>query len=185
MRRLLLLGLVALIAGCGSGSDLYPLRVGAKWDYQVRTALARSVSAFKVTGRAPIAGEYGYVIESDMGKSILVWKSGQLLASRLGGTRFSPPIPILVEDEIKNGITTKTSIEFGGTKEDGVAILTQASDKLTIEGKESSVIRATVILQTPSREVRTISTYAPGKGLIQQQQLTDGRFDLSLDRLDQ
>lgn len=180
-----MIGLLLLALGCGGGSNLYPLQVGAKWDYQVRTALARSVSTFQVTGRAPISGEYGYVIESEMGKSILVWKEGRLLASRLGGTRFSPPIPILAEGDIKNGIRTKTAVEFGGLKEQGVAVLTQSNDKLTIEGKEANVVRATVIFQTPSREVRTISTYAPGKGLIQQQQLTDGRFDLSLDRLDQ
>jgi hypothetical protein len=153
-------------------------------DYAIRTGLSKSVETVRVTSRVPIAGDYGFALTSTFGPSNLLWKGNTLLASNLGGTRFSPPIPILINGDPSATRRTKTRATWGGLSEPADIILTQSKETVRIGNTDVDGIRVTLTLQTPTREVQTISVYAPGKGLVHQQQLTNGRFDLSLDRLD-
>lgn len=179
--RPLCLALAVLAAGCGRTPNLWPLSMGWKNDYRIRNGLATYVEEIKVARRVPVAGEYGYEVVSILGASRLAWKGNELLASALPNTRFSPPIPILVANEKDATRRKKTTVEVAGKRTDAEAVLTQAEDELTLGGEPRKVIRATLTLHMPNRDIQTTSYYLAGVGLVRQQQLSNSEFQVGVD----
>lgn len=187
-RRWVLLGLV-LIAGCGADDRLMPLRVGNEWTYNVKTGLPETVAGMKVTREVPVAGIVGYELDGPMGISRMTWSGERLVASVLGNSRFSPPIPLLNSMEERHTETWKGRMYSHGKTYEVQATLSQEPTPLTREGRKYQATKTVLLLRLPDRELEIQTWYAPGYGILNQVQRTRtgsenvGRFDVELDYL--
>ena len=118
-----------------------------------------------------------------MGTSHLMWDGEALLASRLGATRFNPPIPILISGAKEVTQQTATSVEYLGRKVLARTVLTQSEEKIVLNGESLTTIRAVLSVQMPSDDISLVSHYVLGFGLVRQRQETNGKFDVSLELL--
>jgi len=187
-RRWALIGLV-LLAGCGADDRLMPLRVGNEWSYDVKTGLPESVASLKVTREVPVAGIVGCELDGPMGISRMAWKGETLIASVLGNSRFSPPIPLLNSIEERHTEKWSGRMYSHGKTYDAQATLSQEPTPLTREGRKYQATKTVLLLRLPDRELEIQTWYAPGYGILNQVQRTRtgsesvGRFDVELDYL--
>ena len=178
---------IALVSsGCRRSDELFPLKIGNEWSYNVRTGLAQFVEPVKVSRSLSVAGAEGYELAGPMGSLRLGWKDKVLYATSLPNLRIaqdSPALPILVEARQKTERQWQGKIEFLGRFQSGSATLEQAPEQLKIAGKSYDTVRAKLLLKLPERSIELITWYARGIGPIRQEQRTNGTWDVGLDYL--
>ena len=178
-RSIFLLSL--LLLGCGSPPRLVPLAVGAHWDYRFRWGLERETGRIEVVREVPVGGGTGWELRSPMGVSRLGYQGDRLVASQLGGAFLTPPLPI--------GIPVGTRAVWHGRvtslrgETPGSAKVEAAPAKLLVSGQKRTLDRTVVTLRVGGKIVELVTHYAPGEGIVQQEQRTDDRLDLALDRI--
>src|SRR5579862_7007171 len=93
--------LAAVVSGCHEGSELMPTDVGHAWTYLVKAprSFDTYVTKIKVGRRISVAKVTGVELDSDLGASRLAWTGDELVAERLIGTQFSPPLPLVFTSE--------------------------------------------------------------------------------------
>lgn len=172
-----------LLAGCGGGQGLFPTQVGSHHEYVIKNGMAVYVEAIRATKEVAVAGSRGVELGGPMGISRVAWKDGTLYASLLGGTRFVPPIPILVAAAPDKAITTKTMAETEGVQRQARVTLVHSKEKIKIGTRDVETVRTLLTLNTDANVITVETHYADGSGMVRQQQHVDGQFDLSLDLL--
>lgn len=177
--RGLVLALPLVLVGCASSPDIMPLRVGATWTYRVHADFPIYAEAVKVVRRTAVSGHEGFVLEGPLGESTMSWQGKRLVAERLGAVRFDPPIPLLV----LNGSGAVWQGKMSGLTgvESAAANLGQASETITLNGKSYKTTRTTLTLSSQAHAIELTTWFAPGSGIVRQEQLTDGRQNLSLE----
>ena len=170
------LGVLA-VAGCGGGPTAWwPLPGQGTYSYSLERGASTVVADWKVTGRAPVGRAAGYIVSSPVGSSVLAWDGGRLVASQLAGTRFSPPIPILVEGEE----TWRGSLVTAGNAQNASAQITgkQGEDRHPVFGVRTLEVVAKI--QTKGKVLVVESVFADRIGLVSQSQRTNDVLDYRL-----
>lgn len=183
MKRVLLLVLVGvLLAGCDPTGGFFPLDIGSTTTYRVR-GFRKDTTIVRVKRVISVAGARGYELQGPNGTSRVAWKNGTLWADQLAGARLQPPLPLLCPSQTSEDLTWEGTLGFLETNERATAKLTQVVGTELYSGRKVKVIKTTLTLDTPKRQIELQSEYAAGIGLIKQQQRTNGQFDLELTRL--
>ncbi len=188
MRRVAPLLVLVALTGCGKSDQLFPLRIGNEWTYNVKSGLSEFVSKVTVSRNIPVAGVQGFELSSPMGISRLVWKGDILYATVLSGSRFNPPLPMLNASEEKHTFRQAVRMYSGGKTYEAEATVAQETQTHTRDGRKFKATMTTTLLRMKDREVEIKSVYAPGIGLVEQTQRTQAvaggsrkLFDLQMD----
>lgn len=183
---LAILILPTIVVGCASnkGADLFPLEIGKKWSSTVRTEFATKIAEMAITSSAAVGSIDGVQIESSFGKSKVAWEKGTLYASALPNCTFSPPIPLVVGVESEAVRSWKGRVFIAGTTRDASASLEQKPASLPIGGKTYETTRCILKLNAGSDiKIELITCYARGMGPIWQEQRTNDRLDIAMERI--
>ncbi len=174
--------LMLLIPGCrGGGSDLMPLDVGHTWNYIVKAGFDTYVTPIKVSREISVANGNGVELTSTLGTSRLAWSHDGLLAERLAGTQFAPPLPLVFSTEETHERPWKGRVVFVDRASPATASQSQkGDDDLTFGGKKIHCIRSTVRLQTAAHKIELITWFSAGLGIVQQEQRTDDKLLVKL-----
>lgn len=173
--------LTLLLIGCGSPDRLVPLTVGKHWDYRFRWGVQREMGRVEVVRETPLGSGKGWELRGPMGVSRLGYEGANLVADQLGGAFLTPPLPI--------GIPVKTKEVWSGwvTSPEGrkpaKAIVSAASAKLKVGGRTRTLNRTVVTMRVGGHAIELATWYAPGDGIVQQEQRTDENLDLALERV--
>jgi hypothetical protein len=195
-----MLPLIALATGCRGGSDLMPLDVGHSWNYIVKAGFDTYVTPIKVDREVSVANTRGVELASTLGTSRMAWTGDSLVAERLAGTQFVPPIPLLFKAEETSDRPWKGHLQFvdqgfldpkdPADNREGqprLATATQSQkgdDDIPFGGKKIHCMRSTVRLQTAAHSIELITWFSAGLGIVQQEQRTDDKLLVRLTLLD-
>lgn len=187
LNRLLALSGALLVCACGSGgSDWMPLAVGKKWNFKVKAGFETYIDSVAVTRELSVANRKGYELAGPLGVSRLAWVGDSLLAEKLVGTQFIPPLPILFDSDETHERPWKGRVIFVDRSSPATASQSQkADDDLMFAGRKIHCTRSTVRLKTAAREVELITWFSRGLGIVRQEQRTNGTLLVRLDLLDE
>jgi hypothetical protein len=176
--RLTLLLAATGLAGCRGGSDLMPLDVGHSWTYMVTApqSFKTFVVPMKVTRELSVANVRGAEINSTLGVSRLAWIGDGLMAEKLAGTQFIPPLPIVFKAEETHERPWKGRVVFVDRSSPATGTQSQKGDDLDFGGSKIHCIRSTVRLKTAAHSIELITWFSAGLGIVQQEQRTDEKL---------
>ena len=181
MKRVWLLGLV--LAGCGGPSDLMPLEVGSRWSYSVNTTFNEYITDIRVVRQAAVGSVQGYVLSGPMGESQIAWNGKVLVGERFANTRFTPPIPLLVDTNERVRRYWTGTAQGGWGKFEGTATLNQAPGEEQMGGQKIKVIKTELVVLNPKgKSIRLQTTFQPGAGIATQRQWLGGDLLVRLER---
>lgn len=118
-----------------------------------------------------------------MGENRLAWVGSTLVASKLGGVIYEPPITILNPASLSDKISWKGTMTIAGKSILAEAELAQSSSKYTISSVQYAAIRTTLTVETPGKTITTDSVYANGLGLVSQEERLNGKFTAMIEYL--
>jgi hypothetical protein len=173
--------LAALVAAsCGSSDSLMPDRTGLTWTYSVRTGFgAQFVEDVRIMRRLSVTGAEGFELSGPMGAARLAWKKGALWAQDFGNARALPAIPLLRLD--------RQPAEWNGTLETAFGLekaagrLTHSTERLQKGGRKWETVRTELTLERPLGATTLTTWFAPGVGIVRQEQRTRGTLDLRIE----
>lgn len=173
---------LVLLAGCRSADDSYmPMEVGRTWTYQARAEFSTSFEPVSVRRQLSVAGAKGFELAGEHGVSRLAWKDGVLYAERWADATLSPPMPILGPEEDHVVRSWSGTVTYAGKSESGTATIRQAPVKVDVGGKKYSVRQSQIKVDMPSKTLEVVTDFAPGIGIVRQEQRTNLKFNLSLE----
>ena len=170
-----------LLLGCGSPPPLVPFAVGDHWDYRFRTGLERETGRIEVAREVPVAGGVGWELRGPMGVSRLGYAGDRLVADQLGGAFLTPPLPIGLP--LKSRALWRGWVVSPKGRQPAKATIEADESKPEIMGRKRVLNRTVVTLRVDGRKIELATYYAPGDGIIRQDQRTDERLDLALERI--
>lgn len=162
----------AMLAGCESDHPLMPLEVGRSTSYVVKFGFNSRVEPVKIVRKIAVAGTEGYELTGALGVSRVAWKDGVLFADRAVNATFEPSLPLLTEDGKER--TWHGRVVAMGNVNAASARLKQEDSTVDIGGRKVKTTLATLTVQMPKGKIELASWYAPGTGLVQQEQRTNG-----------
>ena len=180
-RSLAIVGSSCLLLGCGASERLIPLAVGKKWNYRFRWPLQREVGRIEVVREVPIDRGTGWELQSPMGVARLGYVGDRLVADQLGGAFLTPPLPI--------GLPTGAQTRWAGWvqgltgRQPAKATIVATEAKLDVGGRRRTLDRTVVSMTVEGRNVELTTWYAPGDGIVQQEQRTKGNLDIGIERI--
>ena len=165
--RTLLLILVACAAGCGGGTTSYmPLAKGNHWVYLVTIDPESTYQDLRVVREASVGSTRGWLLESEMGDCRLGWQGGILLAAELGGTAYSPPVPLFAEDGAKwQGVLATATVSTAAT-----ATMRRTNESLDVAGRKYRTVKCVLDLQSSQGPLQLTTWFFPGMGILRQEQ---------------
>ncbi len=173
--RLAVLGAVALmaLASCGGRSDTawMPMTKSSTWKYEVQNGMQRSVETIKVEARDLVGGQNGWRLEGPGGPSRLAWIDGNMYASQLAGTRFSPPI--LINSDTKDpkfNHEWKGDIMVAHRSMPATATVHLEEDTMTLGGKDVKTQKSVLAMKVGKMEVGIQTWFAKGIGIVRQEE---------------
>lgn len=175
------LALIAVAVGCGP-PDPFPLETGRKWSYSVRGGLSSRVESIRVVGPIAVDGRPGWRLAGSLGVAAMAWTPDALVAEQVPGTRFSPALPILYRSPERAATWRGMITWMNGVAEAGADI---AQEPVTIDigGRKMKVTQVRHRFTMPNGLSELVSWYAPGIGLVRQQQRDGDRLVRSLEWL--
>ena len=184
MLKFFLLSFLASIflAGCSSGNSLMPSDIGTTWTYKVRTGFgAQHVVDATITKRLSVTGTEGFEIAGPLGATRMAWKDNTLWAQNFGNAQALPALPLLRVD--RQPSEWNGTLETSSGREKASARLTHDNEKLESAGRPIPTIRTQLVIKRP-RSTTTLTTwFSEGIGIVRQEQRTEGKFELRLDRV--
>ena len=163
-----------------------PMHVGDSFTYEVNLGMEKRVVTVHVARRIPIADVLGYELQGEMGASRLVWKGGQLLTDAGPYGRLDPPLalinstvkPVRDKDKLRvynwTGVVTTLAEPMNAS-----AKISNSQATVTIGPSEKNTVHSVVEMKIGAKEIRLESWYAPGTGMVKQEQWTGARLNYS------
>ncbi|RYG25165.1 hypothetical protein EON82_08180 [bacterium] len=170
-----------LLLGCGSSDHLVPLSVGKKWDYRFRWGVRQETGKLEVVREVPVANGTGWELRSPMGVSRLGYEGDRLVATQLGDAFLVPPLPIGLP--VGKKTTWQGWITTHAGKKAAKASIAAESDKQKIAGRTRTLNKTVVQLKTESTSTELATWYAPGDGIVLQEQVSNGKVALAVTRV--
>jgi len=169
-----------MIAGCGTSGGLMPDEPGMQWTYDVRTGFgAGHVAEVRVARRLSVAGSEGFELAGALGNAQFAWRDGTLWVDRLSNVRLNPPAPLLRKDRQRAAWTGKLETPFG--TESAKADLAHTEEKIKIAGRTFEAVRSELRLERNLGTTTLLTWFAPGVGIVRQEQRTRGALDFRLE----
>ncbi|MBX3118148.1 MAG: hypothetical protein KF784_03720 [Fimbriimonadaceae bacterium] len=160
-----------------------PLEVGSEWKYNVSGKFAKYVEPLRINKEVGVAGTQGVELTGPLGSSSMAWKNGVLYADRLAGTSYSPPLPLLAADSRTIDWKGTASWPMSGSVK-VEARLTHEAQKLKLDAREYETTRSRLQLVLDGKRSMEVTTwFAPGTGIVRQEQRTGGELDIRIDYL--
>lgn len=185
MDRVVLACLIAMaLAGCrGDSHQLWPLADGRTASYVIRTDFGTRLVEAKLAAAPPILGSPSFTLDSPGGPSRLAWHRGRLLAASLGGTRFEPPLPLVISGSGTRSANWRGKVITYGAVAAGSATLEQAPSNITVAGRSFRSVKATLRFQSLESDMELVTHYVSGIGPVWQEQRSRGLFDIGFEYL--
>ncbi len=181
----LILVLLPGLAGCKKPSTaLMPLKSGEHWAYVVRNARQSLVGDVDVARQVAVDGVMGWELHGPSGISRLAWKNGTLVASILSGTRYSPPLVLVIPNSVGKTLNWKGTVFTPLHSFPAVATMTWQSQDVQLGGKIFHTVRQNCQLNLSSGTQIALTTWFSSQvGIVRQEQRTNGVQVLALERL--
>lgn len=181
----LALGWALALSGCQPpDTRLMPLRSGLHWAYVVQNARQSLVGEVSVIRPVAVGDVSGWELQAPSGISRIAWDRGTLQASMLSGTRYSPPIPLLVADPVGKTINWKGQVSTPMHNYTANATMTWQKQDLQLGGKTFHTVREDCQIKLESGSILTLTTwFSPEVGIVRQDQRTNGIQVLALEHL--
>lgn len=175
-----------VVGGCGrSGSNLMPLEVGRSWTYLVQSGFNSYVDEVKVTRRLSVASSPGAELSGPLGTTRMAWHDGALLVEQAINTQFVPPLPILFDASETSDRAWKGTATLIGSSAPARATQEQSVDSdFMADGGKIRTIKSTLHLERKGHDIELITWFAPDRGILQQEQRTDGVLVVRAKQLD-
>ena len=146
----------------------------------------------KVTRYLTVASHQGFELKGTNGVSRLAVIDRILVAERLNGATFDPPIPLIALDKMPKEKEVEEKIISGTTRMRYMKTTQECNISLTQMRKEDSLYKGqtvrtlvgTLLLETPRKKFVLRTEYLPGVGILNQDQQADGNFEFGLVLLD-
>lgn len=173
-------GIALALGGCAQRNDLMPLEVGTTWKYTVRSGMSSLLAKLTVVRQEPVAGVSGYELQSNLGNFRIAWKGDTLFAESLGGTRFSPALPLVKQTSARWGGAWRGRISYFGRQTDGTASISQEAGSVSVGARKLTTVKVQTTMQVDGKKIELESHFSPGVGLVQQEQRVDGLLVLGM-----
>jgi hypothetical protein len=162
----------AVALGCGDAHPLMPLEPGSATTYVARFGFDARVEPIRIGRRISVAGVEGYELTGPLGVSRLGWREDVLYADQAANAWFSPSLPMLAEDEKPRSWHGRLTAM--GRTQPASAKLEHRKAKVEIGSRKIQATLAVLTVKLPTGVLELESWYAPGIGLVQQEQRTNG-----------
>lgn len=174
MTRAALILIAALtVGGCTKvDKTLMPLTDGAAWDYKWSDGLASEVLEYKVDRTVAVGTHEGRILSGRRGDSELAWTNEALLAGRLVGTEFRPPLPLWAE---KSRSWRGLAVSARGEQSARAEIEIEKIDPK--RGSDDPVqYQSTITLLVGDEEHTLLTVFVKGKGIVRQEHMKGDRL---------
>lgn len=173
-----------------------PLEAGRAWTYTFRTGFQTFVETVTVGDAVAVGPVMGRTLSGPMGTSRLAWRGDLLVASRLAGTAFDPPIPIGVQTSAKEASRTwHGRIEAFGISRGAHAALKLSRERLAVGGMKVQTVKTELTIVAKgsvasgsvpgATRIEVTTWFRPGVGIVRQEQRTNRKFVVALALLDE
>lgn len=173
------------LVGCRpADTSLMPLRSGEHWAYVVQNARQSLVGDVSVIRPVAVDGIGGWELQSPSGISRMGWDSGTLKASMLSGTRYTPPIFLLVADPVGKSVNWKGTVATPLHAFNANGSMTWQRQDVQLGGKTFHTIREDCQIKLETGTSIALTTwFSPEVGIVRQDQRTNGIQVLALEHL--
>lgn len=135
------------------------------------------------TEKTSVAGAQGWVLESPHGRSRIAWVGSMVKAAELSGTKFSPPIPILLNAPNETPLEWEGEIETGLASYEATGTLLVTKTAIMLLGKKTSGLQARLTVKYGDTSLETTSVYVPRLGMVSHERRENSKFLASLEYL--
>jgi hypothetical protein len=157
--------------------------MGREWTYSVRSGYSSRVETLRVHERLSVAGVSGWELAGPLGVIRVARKGSQIVAQRLAGADFDPPLPLLIDSAEAANLKWSGKLSHIDGVSKARAEISQTLSKAQFKGESVQALRTVLNLQTPKHRIEILTWYVAGLGPIRQEQRTDGRLDVALQLL--
>lgn len=176
----------ALVAACGCAPSVrryFPLEVGNRWSYAVRSGFLSRVEDIEVVRSLSVAGTTGFEVRGPTGVSRLAWTGSTLVAESLPGMRYSPPLPLLDPSRPKAPRVWKGLMTSPTAVLEAEARIVPQAATLTLGGRRYETLHVVATIRSEGRSMELQTWYAPGIGVLRQEQRSNDNLVRSLEYL--
>jgi hypothetical protein len=157
-----------------SNDAYFPLKVGNTWTYEAATPIGKNVRTLKIDGPAPVGPHRGVAVTSEAGETDLAWAGGTLVASKLSGVGFNPPLPLLKESGGKGDWSWQGKVRTPTGLFDARATASSTAEDRLVVGRKAKTTRVEMHIDFPGQKMEVVSWYERGVGLVGQEQRNGG-----------
>ena len=176
MKKLVLVASIAFcMGGCDSSGDSWmPLVAKNHWTYTVSAGMVSAVRSVEVNGEEPCGSLQGLRLHGAMGDSVMAWDGNKLVASRLAGTSFRPPLPILLSQP--GEVHWNGGMSLPGKTWESKAKLEVKLSKEDVGGRKLEVLVAKLSVTGPDSPVETETIFVRNIGIYRQEERVANRL---------
>ncbi|QYK52302.1 MAG: hypothetical protein KF824_08530 [Fimbriimonadaceae bacterium] len=171
---LLPIGLTLFLSGCYSSHKLMPLEQGSVWTYQCNPGLVSRVEQFEITSTVPVGKASGIALTSRLGTTTLAWQGNHLVAGKLAGSEFFPPIPLFAPLSSNGSLDWKGKIRTAGVITSASASLKSIQTEEKIGTRTVQATETTLTLQDGKNSHELLTWFSAGLGIVRQEHRING-----------
>lgn len=162
------------LVGCMANDAQFPLKTGNTWVYEASTPIGKNVRTLKVDGPTSVGPYHGMALSSEAGETDLAWANGTLMASKLSGVAFAPPLPLVKEAGGKGAWSWQGKMRTPTGLFDAKASMVASSEDRLVVGRKAKTTQVVMTLEAPGAKTEVVSWYERGVGLVGQEQRNAG-----------
>ncbi len=168
-----------------------PLEAGRSWTYTFRTGFQTFVETVTVGAPVAVGDSRGRTLSGPMGTSRLAWRGDALVASRLAGTGFDPPVPLAVQTGAKEASRAwHGRIEAFGISRSAHGALRLSRERIALAGVKVLAAKTELTLRAQgggsgATTIEVTTWFRPGVGIVRQEQRTNRKLVVALALLDE
>ena len=163
------------LAGCQNrAQDLMPLRPDATWTYQSDSEFQNETVDLVANGSVPVGSYQGTKLESGWGETRMAWEGNRLYISRLGGTQYAPPMPLLANLRPEDSLEWSGKVTVAGITKTATATLQTKENEARIGSRTLPATESVVLLQVGESEHEILTWFVENYGIARQEHRKDG-----------
>lgn len=152
----------------------FPLKAGNTWVYEASTPIGKNVRTLRVDGPTSVGPYHGMALTSEAGETDLAWNNGTLMASKLSGVTFVPPLPLVKESGGKSEWSWQGKMRTPTGFFDARATMTSSPEERLVVGRKAKTTQVGMNIDAPGIKMEILSWYERGVGLVGQEQRNAG-----------
>lgn len=157
-----------------------PLSPGTRLTYEVAAGLDADVIDAQIVSGAAVGSVAGFSLQGPRGESRLAWSGDRLLASKLGGFRADPPVPLFAPLAKEESLRWDGQLRTLQGDVEAEGQLTSEETKERVDGVMRNARLTVLSIRSTLGEDELKSWFVPRVGLVRQEHRRNG---LLLNRL--